>query len=89
MISRLRYRSFKDLDLRERRSYLYVFPLAVIAVAVWTHPEVTILLLTGGYLLSGPVGYVWGGLRRGHRRVAEREPEAGRSAEVLDGRSVR
>jgi CDP-diacylglycerol--serine O-phosphatidyltransferase len=29
-ISRIRYRSFKDIDLRNRRSYLFVFPLAVI-----------------------------------------------------------
>ena len=27
-ISHVRYRSFKELDLRNRRSYLYVFPMA-------------------------------------------------------------
>jgi CDP-diacylglycerol--serine O-phosphatidyltransferase len=59
-VSRLRYRSFKEVDLRNRRSYLYVLPLAVILVAILTLPEISLLVLGGVYLVSGPVGYAWG-----------------------------
>ena len=56
MISRLRYRSFKDFDLRHRRSYLYVFPLAGILVAILIQPAWTLFGLSTVYLMSGPVG---------------------------------
>jgi CDP-diacylglycerol--serine O-phosphatidyltransferase len=86
MISRLRYRSFKDFDLRNRRSYLYVFPLAGILVAVLTLPEVTLLGISAAYLLSGPAGYVWVAITRGG---SGRAPETVPVGEVLDEPSVR
>ena len=60
MISRFRYRSFKDLDLRNRRSYIWVLPLAGIIVAVAVLPRIVLLILFGAYLISGPAGAVWG-----------------------------
>lgn len=69
MISRFRYRSFKDIDLRNRRSYLWVFPLAGVLVAVATWPEVTVLGLSAGYLVSGPAGFVWGLTSRGREEA--------------------
>jgi CDP-diacylglycerol---serine O-phosphatidyltransferase len=63
--TRLRYRSFKDLDLRSRRSYLIVLPVAAALVAVVTHPKQTLLALAAIYLLSAPLAYLWGWVRDG------------------------
>jgi CDP-diacylglycerol--serine O-phosphatidyltransferase len=89
MISRLRYRSFKDLDLRNRRSYIYVFPLAVMVVALLTHPAITVVTLMTAYLLSGPVGLAWGLATRGRRHAEATAAESGRAGEVLDGPPAR
>jgi len=80
-VSRLRYRSFKEIDLRNRRSYLYVLPLAVILVAILTHPEISLLTFGAVYLLSGPVGYVWS--------LATRRRQQPGSAEIVDEPSAR
>jgi CDP-diacylglycerol--serine O-phosphatidyltransferase len=53
MVSRVKYRSFKNLDLRSRRSYLYVLiPAAAIAL-VALHPQVMLMLGGFAYLISG------------------------------------
>lgn len=70
MVSRFRYRSFKDLDLKDRRSYTFVLPIAALLVLVAAHPQGVLLGLTGGYVVSGPAGYFWGLARRHRRRAA-------------------
>jgi len=55
MVSRFRYRSFKDLGLRDRRSYINVLPWAVTMVGVLIWPRWVMLALAGTYLLSAPV----------------------------------
>jgi CDP-diacylglycerol--serine O-phosphatidyltransferase len=77
MVSRFRYRSFKDMDLANRRPFIYVLPLAVILVAVATQPKWSLLLLSSGYLVSAPAVHVWTLVRRSRRGVAE-------EAEVAD-----
>ena len=59
MISRLRYYAFKDFDLRSRRSYVYVLPLAGVLVAIAVYPKGTLLLVSTAYLLSAPTYYLW------------------------------
>ena len=54
MVSRFRYRSFKDLGLLDRRSYIYVLPLAVTMVGVLIWPRWVMLALAATYLLSAP-----------------------------------
>jgi CDP-diacylglycerol--serine O-phosphatidyltransferase len=66
MVSRFRYRSFKELDLRSRRSYRFVLPAAAVLVLVAVQPEATLLTLAVLYLLSGPAGWVASMLR--HKR---------------------
>ena len=85
MISRFRYRSFKELDLRNRRSYIYVLPVAAMLVAVVFQPRWSLLAFSGAYLLSGPVAFVWGLLRRRH---VQQLGESGES-EVIDGPALR
>jgi CDP-diacylglycerol--serine O-phosphatidyltransferase len=58
MISRLRYRSFREIDLRNRRPYTFVLPLAAIVVAVVVHPKEVLLVLCSAYLLHPPAAYL-------------------------------
>ena len=58
MVSRFRYRSFKDLGLLDRRSYIYVLPLAVTMVGVLIWPRWVMPALAAGYLLSAPFAAV-------------------------------
>jgi CDP-diacylglycerol--serine O-phosphatidyltransferase len=58
MVSRVRYHSFRAIDLRNRRSYIYVLPIAVVLVAITLHPKYVLLALSWGYLISSPLFYV-------------------------------
>jgi len=64
MLSRLRYRSFKEVDLRNRRSYIYVLLVAAMLVAIVISPKVSMLLFSGLFVLSAPAAYLTGVLRR-------------------------
>ena len=71
MVSRIRYRSFKDIDLKRPRSYLSVLILAAAGVIVGlADPQYALLALALAYALSGPLAYAWGLLRRGKRAGA-------------------
>jgi CDP-diacylglycerol--serine O-phosphatidyltransferase len=58
MVSRIRYRSFKDIDLRSRRSYLAIVPMAFVLVGILIDPPLVILILAFLYLVSGPLSLV-------------------------------
>jgi len=64
MVSTLRFRSFKTVDLGWRRSYAPLFVIAVGLALVATEPRVTLLVLAYGYLLSAFVEMAVGRLRR-------------------------
>lgn len=59
MVSHFRYRSFKDFDLRSRKSFMWVLWIAVGMLCVWMWPRGAVFTLAMGYALSGPVHYVW------------------------------
>jgi CDP-diacylglycerol--serine O-phosphatidyltransferase len=84
MVSRLRYRSFKELDLRDRRSYLYVLPVAAVLVVLATHPGSAMLLLAGLYLVSAPAVHLWGLIGRMTRRHAGHVRDGSGEREVAD-----
>lgn len=80
MVSRLRYRSFKDLNLRNRRSSIWVLTIAVLIAAIVAEPRL-LAAIASVYALSGPI-VALGGLvarRRGSRL------QEGASQEVPDG----
>jgi len=64
MVSTLRYQSFKNFDLRRRRSYINVLGIAIIFLLIALHPEVAFLAIATFYALSGPLAYVFGLFRR-------------------------
>ncbi|MCA1580039.1 MAG: CDP-diacylglycerol--serine O-phosphatidyltransferase [Acidobacteria bacterium] len=71
MISTIKYRSFKDLDLRRRRP-LWVLPaiaLFFMAIAYRAYP--TLLALAALFAVSGPIAKIWGFVRR-RRKTVER-----------------
>jgi CDP-diacylglycerol--serine O-phosphatidyltransferase len=55
MVSRMRYYSFKALDLRKRRSYLAVILIGLIIWGIWSFSEPVLLTLALTYALSGLV----------------------------------
>lgn len=65
MVSNVRYRSFKDLDLRGRVPFMTILVVPLIFVLVMLDPPQVLFLLFLGYGISGPVGFV---LRRMHVR---------------------
>ncbi len=55
MVSTIRYRSFKSLDLRSRRSYPHVLLIAAGMALVFLHPEWVLLSVATLYTVSGPL----------------------------------
>jgi CDP-diacylglycerol--serine O-phosphatidyltransferase len=53
MVSRVKYRSFKDLDLRARRSHLYLLIPAILLALLVLHPQAMMVVAGLGYLVSG------------------------------------
>ncbi len=55
MVSRVRYPSFKNIDLRRRRSFVVIILIALIVLGIWAFSDVVLLLLAVVYALTGPV----------------------------------
>ncbi|MGH9432048.1 MAG: CDP-diacylglycerol--serine O-phosphatidyltransferase [Terriglobia bacterium] len=66
MVSRVRYFSFKRLDLRRQRPFFYIIIFGIIIWAVWTYSEPVLLVLAAVYALSGPVSRLVSKLRPHH-----------------------
>lgn len=55
MISRVRYFSFKNIDLARRRPYAAIVLIGLVVWAIWTYSEPVLLVIAITYTLSGPV----------------------------------
>jgi CDP-diacylglycerol---serine O-phosphatidyltransferase len=75
MISTIRYRSFKDLDLRRRRPAWILPAIALFFAIVAYRPEIALATLALVFVVSGPVGKLLSLTRR-----AEPAPPAPTSA---------
>ena len=73
MVSNLRYHSFKDLDLRGRVPFVSVLAIVMVFVLISLEPASVLLVLFGGYAVSGLAETWWA--RR--RRQAERREAKG------------
>jgi CDP-diacylglycerol--serine O-phosphatidyltransferase len=56
MVSTIRFRSFKTIDLQMRRPYTVLFLIAVVMVAVATHLRYALAAAAYAYLLSAFIG---------------------------------
>jgi len=73
MVSTIRFRAFKNIDLAARRKYPILLLLAVGIAAIAAHPELVLVVMAYTYLLSGFVETAW---HRFHRRPGHEEPPA-------------
>jgi CDP-diacylglycerol--serine O-phosphatidyltransferase len=64
MVSTIRYRSFKSLDLQARRSYPVLFLLALGLALLASSPRFLLLAMAYVYLASAFIGLAWHRLRR-------------------------
>lgn len=55
MVSSVRYRSFKDFDLRHRRSFFQMVLVLMVVTSLVVRAEVSLAILLGGYVLWGPI----------------------------------
>ena len=63
MVSRVRYYSFKGVNLRQRRPYVAIIVLGLIVWLIAAFSEPVLLTLALTYLLSGPLGRIVSRLR--------------------------
>ncbi len=77
MVSRLRYYSFKDFDLRRRQPHLMILVIALLIVTVYTHPQAMLLSMASAYLLSGFVLKAFSVLSRGKMRAEAASESSG------------
>jgi CDP-diacylglycerol--serine O-phosphatidyltransferase len=87
MLSTLRYYSFKDVDLRRRQPYLNILFVALLFVAIGTHPQAMFLGMAFAYMLSGPSLKIYSMVRRSHltSRKTHEEPLTSSGPKELDG----
>jgi CDP-diacylglycerol---serine O-phosphatidyltransferase len=64
MVSTIRFRSFKTIDLEARRSYKILLVMALGYVAITTHPRWALVIIAYGYLASAFIGMGMTRLRR-------------------------
>jgi len=72
MVSTFRYPSFKNLDLRKRRSFRLLIPLTVVLILAADHPEAFCVSLAVLYTCYGPGSWLAGRVRARWRLSAER-----------------
>lgn len=85
MVSTIRFRSFKTIDLHARRSYKLLVPIALGLFAFVTYPRWAVLVLAYGYLLYTIVEMV---TTRFRRRGAAADPVAASATSDPDAPEV-
>jgi CDP-diacylglycerol--serine O-phosphatidyltransferase len=73
MVSTIRFRSVKAIDVGWRRSYLALLLGAAVFALIATEPRVALVVLAYTYLASAFIGLAWARL---HRRTTEQEPSS-------------
>jgi CDP-diacylglycerol--serine O-phosphatidyltransferase len=74
MVSTIRFRSFKTLDLKTRRSSPMLFLLALGLAALAAQPEIVLLAMAYGYLSSAFLGMAWQRWRRPNEPLVSADP---------------
>jgi CDP-diacylglycerol---serine O-phosphatidyltransferase len=71
MVSNVRYRSFKDLDLRGRVPFVAILALPLAFVLVVLDPPQVLFAVSAAYAVSGPIGWLLR-LRRSEGRLQDK-----------------
>jgi CDP-diacylglycerol--serine O-phosphatidyltransferase len=81
MVSTVRFRSFKNIDLAARRKYPVLLLVALGLAAIAAHPELVLVAMAYTYLVSAFVEMAWNRL---HRRPEQEEATAQGQEETPD-----
>jgi CDP-diacylglycerol--serine O-phosphatidyltransferase len=73
MISTIRYPSFKEIDLRNRRSYINVYLLAMLVALIYLYSQVVLLLLATVYASSGLIMKIYNLLKHKNESILSSE----------------
>ncbi|MFN8063922.1 MAG: CDP-diacylglycerol--serine O-phosphatidyltransferase [Vicinamibacterales bacterium] len=85
MVSTIRFRSFKTLDLQMRRPYTVLFFVAAGLMAIATHPRIVLVAMAYTYLASAFIGLALTRFRhRGHYAAAAPAPLEPPSADAAN-----
>jgi CDP-diacylglycerol---serine O-phosphatidyltransferase len=77
MVSTIRFRSFKTIDLRQRRRYQVLIGMASLLALIATYPHEVLLLMAYAYLASAFVGLIVTRVKhRGHAATDPPPPSA-------------
>src|SRR5262249_21032810 len=80
MVSTIKFRSFKTIDMGARRGYQVLIGVAAFLALVVTYPHEVLILMAYAYLLSGIIGLLRTRLRpvdTGDARTADASAAAG------------
>jgi CDP-diacylglycerol--serine O-phosphatidyltransferase len=93
MVSTVRFRSFKTIDLQSRRPYTVLLFVAGGIMLIATHPRFVLVLLAYSYLASAFIGMAISRFRhRGGRGLSDRgdhgEPTAAPSRDTSIGQQA-
>ncbi len=69
-VSTIRYRSFKDFDLRDKVPFIAIFIAVLIIVCIAFDPPDVLLIITFLYVISGPIGTLWALRKRRRKKKA-------------------
>jgi CDP-diacylglycerol--serine O-phosphatidyltransferase len=82
MVSTIRFRSFKTIDLQTRRPYTVLLLIASALMAVATHPRFVLVVMAYTYLLSAFIGLVISRFRHRDESEERRAPQTRPSGNV-------
>ncbi|MGH9441861.1 MAG: CDP-diacylglycerol--serine O-phosphatidyltransferase [Thermoanaerobaculia bacterium] len=70
MVSTIRYRSFKDLDLKRRRPVGILLVIALVMALVGFRPAISLVTVSSAFALSGPLARAFAYARSRFKRAA-------------------
>jgi CDP-diacylglycerol--serine O-phosphatidyltransferase len=59
MVSNIRYRSFKDVNLKNHVKFVVILITVTVIALVSIDPEKVLFVIFTGYIISGPVATIW------------------------------
>ncbi|MFQ5581960.1 MAG: CDP-diacylglycerol--serine O-phosphatidyltransferase [Mariprofundaceae bacterium] len=72
MVSRVRFFSGKDIDLKQRRSFAVLLLMLLALVLIVADPYKTLFIMAVAYCVHGPLLSIWQRQRAGRMRLARR-----------------
>jgi CDP-diacylglycerol--serine O-phosphatidyltransferase len=72
-VSTIRYRSFKDLDIRGKVPFMVILIIVLLIVLISFDPPIVLLVIFSSYVLSGPLGTLWALRKTKQKRLKQRK----------------